>query len=85
MKWTITEKGFGFINHIRSIEAYYANVTGLRIEQISRESIVFKTKRFFPVKRFNELAGGLIKKLKEERDGELCTAPDNGLGVDTGV
>jgi hypothetical protein len=85
MKRQVSYKGFRFNEHISSIEEFFSAVSGIRIEQINRDVIVLKTKRYLPVKRFGELTYELMKKLKEERDGKLCTVPDDGLGLDTDV
>jgi hypothetical protein len=83
MKYEIKYKGYGFNRHISPIEEFFSTVTGVRIEQINRDVIILKSKRYFPIKRFNQLTSKLMKKLKEERDGKLPTVPDDGLGLDT--
>jgi hypothetical protein len=85
MRHEIKCAGFGFNKHIATIEDFFDAVTGVRIEQISRDMVVLKNKRYYPIKLFDELISELMKKLNEERDGKQCTVPDDGLELDTDV
>ncbi len=64
---TIQHDGFGFTNHIETIENYFNDIPGIRVERININYVDLKIKKAYPLTTLNKHIACLMDILAQER------------------